>query len=214
MSTVRIPNKQRFVLDSATWGDYTRFLKMFDERRHVRLTYDRGILEVVTLTHEHEHRAALLARLVLAWTEERVLEVKTGKSTTFRRRVLEKGLEPDECFWIANEPLVRDKDALDLLQDPPPDLVLEIEVSRGCLPRMPIYAALRMPEVWRISRGILSFEILRPNGTYAPAAASRALPPLKPADLQRFLDLRGKMGENAVLQRFRAWVRKLPPPTP
>ncbi len=60
MSTVRIPAKQRFVLDTATWGDYTRFLKMFDERRHVRLTYDRGILEVVTLTHEHEHRAALL----------------------------------------------------------------------------------------------------------------------------------------------------------
>ncbi len=140
--------------------------------------------------------------------------MKTGKSTTFRRRVLDKGLEPDECFWIANEPLVRDKDVLDLPQDPPPDLVVEIEVSRSCLPRMPIYAALRMPEVWRIRRGVLSFEVLQPDGTYAATAVSRALPPLKPANLQRFLDMRGKMGENAVVQHFRAWARKLPPPTP
>lgn len=173
MSTIRIPNKQRFVLDSASWGDYTRLLKLFDERRHVRITYDKGILEVVTLTHEHEHRGRFLARLIGAWTEEQGLEIKTGGATTFRRRALEKGLEPDECFWIANEPLVRDKDVLDLLQDPPPDLVIEIEVSRSCLPRMPIYAALRMPEVWRISRGVLSFELLQPDGTYAPAPVSR-----------------------------------------
>ena len=168
----------------------------------------------MTLTHEHEHRAAFLARLIGAWTEERGLEVKTGKSTTFRRRALERGLEPDECFWIAHEPLVRDRDVIDLRQDPPPDLVIEIEVSRSCLPRMPIYAALRMPEVWRISRGVLTFQLLQPDGIYAAAPVSQALPPLKPANLQRFLDMRGSTGENDLMRQFRAWVRKLPPPTP
>jgi Uma2 family endonuclease len=214
MFTIRIPKVQRFVMAGEPWSAYTHWLKLFDERSHVRITYDQGVLEVVTLTHEHEHRAAFLARLIGAWTEERDLEVKSGKSTTFRRRVLDRGLEPDECFWIANEPLVRNKEIIDLRQDPPPDLVIEVEVTRSCVPRMPIYAALRMPEVWRITRGVLSFEVLQANGTYAPALTSGALPPLKPANLQRFLDMRGKMGENAVVRRFRDWVRKLSPPTP
>ncbi len=214
MSTVRIPTKQRFILFSEPWSAYTGWLKLFDERRHVRITYDRGTLEVVTLTHEHEHQAALLGRLVVAWTEERGLAVKSGKSTTFRRRKAERGLEPDECFWIANELLVRNKERLDLRHDPPPDLVIEIEVTRSCIPRMPIYASLRMPEVWRISKSGISFELLEPSGNYAVAPVSQALPPLKPANLQRFLDLRGKVDENAIVRRFRAWVRKLPPPTP
>jgi Uma2 family endonuclease len=212
MCTIRIPSKQQFVMVGEPWSAYTHWLKLFDERCHVRITYDQGVLEVVTLTHQHEHRAAFLARLIGAWTEERGLEIKTGKSTAFRRRVLERGLEPDECFWIANEPLVRDKEIIDLRQDPPPDLVIEIEVTRSCVPRMPIYAALQMPEVWRITKGVLSFEVLQAGGTYTPALTSEALPPLKPANLQRFLDMRGKMGENAVIRRFRNWVRKLPPP--
>lgn len=214
MSTVRIPDKQRFVLDSATWGDYTRWLQVLDERRHFRLTYDRGILEVVTLTHEYEHRSALLARLVVAWTEERGLAIKSGQSTTFRRRDVERGLEPDQCFWIANEALVRNRDRLDLRRDPPPDLVIEIDLTRSSVPRLPIYAALGMPEVWRITRGVLSFQVLQPDQTYAAAAVSRSLPPLRPADLQRFLDMRGRLDENAVVRRFREWVRKLSPPAP
>ena len=214
MSITQAPAQQRFILFSEPWGAYTRWLKLFDERRHVRITYDRGTLEVVTLTHEHEHRAALLARLAVAWTEERGLPIKSGKSTTFRRRDVERGLEPDECFWIANEALVRNRERLDLRHDPPPDLVIEIEVTRSSVPRMPIYAALRMPEVWRITRGVLTFQVLQSDGKYGAVPVSRALPPLKPADLQKYLDLRGTMDENAVLRQFRAWVRQLPPPTP
>lgn len=209
---VRIPN--RLVLLGEPWSAYTRWLKLFEDRRHVRITYDRGTLEVMTLTHKHEHRAGMLGRLVEAWTEERGLPIKGGGSTTFRRRDVKRGLEPDDCFWIANEPSVRAKDEIDLLQDPPPDLVIEVDVTHSCVPRLPVYAALGMPEVWRVVRGVLSFEVLQPDGKYTAAPVSKALPPLTPADLQRFLDLRGRDEENSVVRQFRAWVRQLPPPTP
>ncbi len=210
---VKAPTDNRLVLEGEPWSAYTRLPKLFDERRRVRITYDRGVIEIMTLPHEHEHRAAILARLMVVWTEERGLPLKTGKSTAFRRRDIKRGLEPDECFWIANESLVRDKERLDLSQDPPPDLVIEIDVTNSSVPRLPIYAALKFPEVWRIDKGELSFQILQPEGTYAAGAVSRALPPLTPEDLEPFLALRGHIDENALAQRFRDWVRQVPPTT-
>ncbi len=103
----------------------------------------------------------MLARLVVTWTEERGLPIKSGKSTTFRRRDIKRGLEPDECYWIANEAVrgLEIRRGLTFAQDPPPDLVIEVDVTNSCVPRLPIYAALRMPEVWRIDQGGLSFPI-------------------------------------------------------
>jgi hypothetical protein len=71
-----------------------------------------------------------------------------------------------------------------------------------------------MPEVWRIDQGVLTFQILQPDGIYATASVSRALPPLTPEDLEPFLAMRGHIDENALSRLFCDWVRGLPPPTP
>jgi Uma2 family endonuclease len=211
---IRIPRKQRFVLTGEPWSAYVRWSRMLRDRRNLRITYDRGVLEIVTLTHEHENSTALLALLIYVWTDERGLPKRTGKSTTMRRRDLKRGLEPDECFWIANAARMRGVKRLDLRRDPPPDLVVEVDVTHSVVPRLPIYAALGVPEVWRVDPGLLMFQSLQPNGTYAPTAVSAALSPLTPADLQPFLALRDQIDENDILRQFRAWVRTLPPPTP
>src|SRR5687768_6605263 len=132
MPAVHIPTRQRFILDSVTWERYTRFLRIFSDRR-LRLTYDRGVLEIMTLSHRHESLSEFLARLVVVITEELNLQVKAGGSTTFRRKRMKKGLEPDNCFWIAHELEVRGKNRIDLRRDPPPDLTLEIDVSRSSM---------------------------------------------------------------------------------
>ena len=214
MSTIRVPRKQRVVMIGERWRTYTRWLKVFEERRNVRVTYDRGVLEVVTLTYEHERAAHILAFLILAWAEERQVGLRGGGSTTFKRRDLRRGLEPDECYWIANQARVRGLARIDLTRDPPPDLVLEIDVTHSSVPRMPIYAALGVPEVWRLQGNALSFHLLQADGSYIAIPVSRALPPLAPNDFVPFLTLSNQLDDIAVVRQFRAWVRQLPPPAP
>jgi Uma2 family endonuclease len=220
MATVAAPTEQHFLLTGIDWPTYAHLLRSFAGRRGLRLTYDRGDLELMTLSPEHEQWVSLLRRLVEAFTEELSLPLRSGRSTTLRRRRRRRGLEPDECYWIQNEPLVRHLDRLDLRRHPPPDLALEIDVTHSSIDRMPIYAALRVPEVWRFDGQNLAFFALDPQGRYTPISHSLAFPQLTPADLLRFLALRGQLDENAILRQFRAWVRQQflaggpVPPTP
>lgn len=209
MSTVRAPTGQRLLLRDVDWPTYTRLLRAFDERPAVRLTYDRGTLEIMTLTHEHESDNRFLGRLVVVLTEELGMPVRDGGSTTIRRRKRRRGLEPDTCFWIAHEPAVRSRQRIDLRIDPPPDLAIETDVTHSSLDRLAIYAALQVPEVWRLAGGVVVFHVLQPNGQYAPQAHSLAFPLVTAADLTSFLSLRrGQMDDNAVVRQFRTWVRQ------
>jgi Uma2 family endonuclease len=203
------------LLKNVNWLTYTRLLRTFADRPSLRLTYDRGILEIMTPLFEHESFGQLLGRFIVVLTEELGLPIAGGGCTTFRRRRLRRGLEPDNCFWIAHEAQVRGRLRIDLRVDPPPDLCLEIDITRSSLNRMSIYSALRVPEVWRYDGATLTFEVLQPNGSYALSASSHAFPIVTPSDLLRFLALRGTADENAIVQQVREWVRQQrTPPTP
>jgi Uma2 family endonuclease len=207
VSIIHAPTQQCFILHGVPWRTYERLLRVFADRPGMRVTYDRGTLELMTLSHEHERNGYLLARLVDALTEELGLPVKGGGSTTFRQRKRHRGLEPDGCWWIASEALVRGKLKIDLRRDPPPDLGLEIDVSHSSLDRLEIYSALRIPEVWRLDGGALICHILGNDGLYFISPTSRVFPGLAPADLMPFVALRGQMDENAIVRQFRAWAR-------
>jgi Uma2 family endonuclease len=201
-------------LHGIEWQTYSRLLKIFAERPSVRLAYDRGALEIMSPLHEHESDADLLGRFVVALTEELGLPIKAGRSTTFRRRRKQRGIEPDNSYWIANEARVRGKRRINLRVDPPPDLAIEVDVTASSLDRMAIYAALRVPEVWRFDNGAdLSFQILQADGTYGAGACSLAFPMIAPGDLLRFVALRGEE-ENTIVRKFREWLRQLLPRTP
>jgi Uma2 family endonuclease len=196
---------QRLVLRDVDWQTYGRLLRAFAERPSVRLTYDRGVLEIMRPLENHVGGNYLLGRFVDTLTEELGLTVMAGRSTTFRRRRQRRGLEADNSYWIANEPRVRGKESIDLRVDPPPDLAIEVDVTRSSLNRMSIYAVLGVPEVWRLDEDTLTFELLQPSGrSYAPSSTSLAFPLVTPADLMTFLALRTQMDENAVVQQFRA----------
>jgi Uma2 family endonuclease len=220
MTTVRFPTVQRLVLPGIDWRTYQRLLRAFDEHAGIRLTYDRGALEIMTLTLGHESWGHLLGRFVVILTEELNLPLAAGGSTTIRRRRSRRGLEPDECYWIQNEALVRGRNRIDLRVDPPPDLAVEVDVSRSSLDRLGIYAALGVPEVWRFDGQTLTFHVLGANGEYTVSTHSRAFPLLGAGDLTAFLLQRGQMDENALGRQFRAWVRQQlaggtpPPATP
>jgi Uma2 family endonuclease len=208
MATLQSASEQRFILYSVPWQTYSRLLRAFADRPAVRLTYDRGILELMTVSHEHESFAHILGRLVEVLTEVLGLPVKGGGSTTFRRRKRQRGLEPDACWWIANEPFVRGKREIDLRRDPPPDLALEIDVTHSSLSRPDIYAALGVPEVWRLQAETLTCYILQTDGSYQAADTSGAFAGLKITELLPFLALQGQLEENALVRQFRMWVQQ------
>jgi len=196
------------VLEDIDWRTYSRLLRVFAERRRVRLTYDRGRLEIMSPTLEHDDEAWLLGQLVVIMAEEFGLPLKGAKSTTLRRQLRKRGIEADECFWIANAHRMQGKRRLNLRTDPPPDLTIEVDVSHSSLDRLAIYATLGVPEVWRLDGDDLVFYVL---GTkkYAVAAQSRSFAPVTPSDLVRFLQQSRQAGDQIpVLSDFRTWIRQ------
>src|SRR5579884_552502 len=207
MATGDIPAEQRLVLSGIDWPAYVAFGDLLGER-HVRLTYNAGELEFMTLSPEHERAKKLLARLLEALTEELDIDIAGYGSMTCRREDLDRGLEPDECYWIAHEPQVRGRHDIDLDRDPPPDLALEVEISRSALDRLGLYASLDVSEVWRWDGQTLRVCILQADGSYAESQQSKAFPFLPVADLVRFLTGDENQSETKRLRAFRTWVRE------
>ena len=210
MSTVSAPPvvRERLLLNGVDWRMYTRFLRLFAERPGYRLTYDRGKLEIMSPLPEHESGVTFLGRLAIALIEELGLPIKEGGSMTLRRRRRQRGLEPDRCYWIAHELAMRGKRTFDLRIDPPPDLAIEVDVTSSSLDRMSIYAALGVPEVWRLDVRTLTFHALGANRKYTVVGHSVSFPLVTPADLMGFLALCAGQDENSVIRQFRAWIQQ------
>jgi Uma2 family endonuclease len=206
MATANLPAPNRMVLEGIDWRTYRRLSRAFAERPGIRLTYDRGALEIMSPLFEHEVYADLLGRFVVALTEELGLPIQAARSTTLRRRRKRRGLEPDHSWWIAHARQMQGRMDLDLRHDPPPDLAIEVDVTHGSLDRMSIYAALGVPEVWRFADNQLTFHVLK--GKNYAEGASPTFPGLKGTDLLPFLALRANTDENDVVRQFRAWVRQ------
>ena len=135
------------------------------------------------------------------------IPMHSGGSTTLKDELIEKGLESDKCFWIQNERRMRGKKTFAIRRDPPPDLALEIEVTRSALDRMGIYAALRIPEVWRSDGQVLHVHHLSANGKYREKPQSLAFPFLPIKKLVEFLKRAESVDETTLMRSFRDWVR-------
>jgi Uma2 family endonuclease len=123
------------------------------------------------------------------------------------RQDLTKGLEPDECFYIANEPLIREKERINLKFDPAPDLAVEVDLSSSSNRRMSIYASLGVPEVWRYDGRTLRVYILNTTGTYDESSISLSFPGIAISELAHFLDKRNELDANSLVREFQGWVR-------
>ena len=203
---VQARDQQYVLLHGVRWSTYEALLKDLGDR-HVRLTYDNGSLEIMTLSPRHEWSKKLIGRMLEAMTEELNIPIRSGGSTTFKRELQNKGLEPDECYWVANEPAVRKRADLDLELDPPPDIAVEVEISTSALDRLGIYAALGVSEVWRSDGHKVIIMQLQNDGTYLAMAQSPSFPWLPLSELSRFLADSTTMGETHWIRTFRVWVR-------
>lgn len=139
---------KKLILQGISWKSYEQLLKEFEDSNGLHSAFDNGFLEIEMPTPKHEKPNRKLSDLVTTICVEHGIDFDNAGSTTLRRKVKAKGIEPDTCFYIQNESQMCGKMKFDFQTDPPPDLVIEVDVTSPSLDKMPIYAALGVPEVW------------------------------------------------------------------
>lgn len=209
-SSIRVPVSSTIepgvILHGIRWATYERMLRDLDGGR-VRLTYDSGTLEIMPLSPRHEVYKRRIGRMIEAMTLELDVPILSAGSTTWRRRRLRKGLEPDECYWVQHERDVRGKLDIDLRFDPPPDLAVEVDVTTSSMDRMAIYGALGIGEVWRWDEQYLRVLVLDDaERRHRERPGSRCFPWLPIAEFAAFLRQPADEGETRWMRGFVDWV--------
>ena len=206
-ATAPKPPAEHFVFHDVGWDGYLTLMKLLENRR-VRSTYDRGNYEIASRSLLYERISNRLGRMIEAITEELDVPMVGVGATTFKSEVLDRGLEPDECYYFENANRLTDPHDIDLDRDPPPDLAIEVEVTRTVLDRLGVYAALGVPEVWRFDGERLIVLLLQADGAYAEHPTSACLPFLPLEDIARFAREMDEPNDTRWARSFRDWVRR------
>ncbi len=195
------------IIHNVSWEEFENILAEMGDNRSSRVAYDRGRLEIMAPLPEHEGYKEIIGDLIKDLAEELNLDYRSFGSTRWKRQKELAGVEPDNCFYIQNESLVRGRLTIDLEQDPPPDLVLEIDITSKSIDRMPIYARLGVPELWRYDKKILRIYQLQ-NGKYNETDTSLAFGTFPVKQIPSFIEQNITASTRKLRQSFRTWVRQ------
>jgi len=199
------PGERRLLRD-VSWEEYEQLLDELGGGYAPRIQYDEGTLELMAPLFIHERDKELASILVRTLAEETGLDVLAAGSTTFKRKSLRKGAEPDACFYIRNIDRVAGKERIDLRSDPPPDLVIEIDVTHPQRSKMKTYARFGAPEFWRFNgKRFEIFELI--SNTYVARESSLAFPILRAEDIGVLIEQNRSKGDIAAANSFRKWAQ-------
>lgn len=204
-----MPAGSTLIIPDVSWAEYEQLLADLGDGYAVRLTYDQGRLEIMSPSTRHGRYGAFVERVAHVLASELKLDLESFGSATFKEPALKQGAEPDTCFYVQHAAQVVGKMDLDLAVDPPPDVIVEIDVSHSSKRKLAFYAKLGVPEVWRFKEPRALIYHL--TGTeYTEASTSLAFPVLT-ADMLTgvLLQIRTDSAQ-AVLEAFRESLRKLP----
>jgi Uma2 family endonuclease len=197
--------EKRVAFHHLNWQAYQQILQALGESRSARLTYDRGILEITMPLEDHEFAAELIGLFIRILVFETHQRIKSMRSTTIEREDLNRSPEPDNAFYIENQPQVAGR-TVNFQEDPPPDLVVEVDITHTAIDKLTLYAALGVPEFWRFNGKEWQIYQLQ-DGRYQEQEVSPTFPFVPKTKLYEFLTL-AKQDEIEAEQSFRAWVKQ------
>jgi Uma2 family endonuclease len=197
--------EKRVTLRGITWQGYQDILRALPQTRASRLTYDDGTLEIAMPLEDHEQDSELIGLFIRILVVEMGLKLKSMRSTTLDRPDLNRGAEPDNAYYIQNQPQVAGR-KVDLAKDPPPDLVVDVDITHTDVDKNRLYASMGVPEFWRFNGQ--SWTILQLQGEmYNEVSHSPTFPGVEKEDLYRFLE-QARIDEVEAELSFRQWVRQ------
>ncbi|MBW3587609.1 MAG: Uma2 family endonuclease [Cyanobacteria bacterium 0813] len=197
--------ENRVILKGVSWSTFKALLADVGDDRAWRIAYDRGLLEIRMPLEEHEEPKRLIESFVEAIVDELEIELRSLGSLTLEREDLTRAVEPDSCFYIQNESLVRGRN-INLPNDPPPDLAIESDYTNSSVNKFTIYAGLGVPELWRYRRESLQVYHLV-EGKYEMCDRSLAFPFLPVAEIPGFIEQSRTVGQRAAVRLFRQRIK-------
>lgn len=204
VTAVAKQGENRVALRGISWLSYQQILHALPDSRAARLTYDRGILEITMPLETHEYSSELIGLFIRILVLEMGLKLKSLRSTTINRPDLERGAEPDCAYYIQNQPKVAGK-TVDFSQDPPPDLVVEVDITHTDIDKNGLYASLGVPEFWRYNGQALKIYTLQ-ESQYVECDRSPTFPWMQKEYLYNFLE-EAQQDEIAAEVKFRDFVK-------
>jgi Uma2 family endonuclease len=203
---INVPPGHRVIFNDVSWQEFEAILEELGDRRASRIAYSNGTLEIRMPLPEHERAKAMIGDMVKILLEETETDCENFASTTFKRRDMAQGIEPDDCFYIQNHAQMIGKKRLDLRIDPPPDLAIEVDVTSKT--QLDAYQALGVPELWRYDEGNLRIDVLV-NGEYVEAQGSPTFNDFTIAPIiTQFVEQITIDGRSPTLRAFRKWVQE------
>ena len=200
--------ERKVILRNISWSLYQQLQTAKGETSNPRFAYDQGLLEITSPSAEHEIANRALAQIFETISEELDIDYTNAGSTTFDREDLKKALEPDTCFYVEQADLMRGKKRIDPLTDPPPELVIEVDVSSSSLNKLPIYASLGVSEIWRWRQSGVTILRLE-NNEYHSQNRSVILPGVTNEQLTHLLQASQQMKRKDWLREVRAVAHAL-----
>ncbi len=205
----QMPEAHVETFHNVTWDEYEELLEQVGEARGLRISYNDGTLKVMSLSLEHETYADFIKRLVSILSLRLRINIRFSGSTTMRKKKKSKGNEPDAGFYVQTAAVIGNRLDLDFAVDPPPDVVVEVDIHHDSTGNYPIYAALGVPEIWRYDGWETTILHLKGNN-YVEAETSLALPMLTSAILTEYLAHMRQEGEFEAINAFDEWLQSLP----
>ena len=204
-----MPMGASLCVNNVAWADYEQLMDDLRGNNSVRVYYDHGRMEIMSPLRKHEAPVGIIARLISVLSDELEIDIEPLGSTTLKSEMQEQGAEPDDSFYVQNAAAVIGKDDLDLAHDPPPDIVIESDLTSSSLDKLPIYAGLGVPEIWLISKRQVRVLVLTGN-QYQDAVKSSVFPFLPAETLTEFISQGINEGATAAARAFREWVKLRP----
>jgi Uma2 family endonuclease len=204
----RMPPDTIVMFHGVSWEEYEELLQRLDETAGLRISYDDGTLQVMTISSIHENYIRFIEKLMGVLQVRLRVEIRSFGSATMKNKRRKKANEPDACFYVQSASKIGNRMDLDFEIDPPPDIVVEVDIHHDTRFKNSIYAALRIPEIWRFDGNVLTIHVLT-GDEYLEVPASAALPMLTSSVLTGFLTRFPREGELATILAFEAWLHSI-----
>jgi len=209
----QLPEGASVTFQDVSWDEYEELLEQVGEAPGLRISYDNGSLQVMTISSEHEKYASFISSLIAGIRLRLRIDILAFGSATMRKPKRSAGHEPDACFYVQTASLIGNKIQLDFEIDPPPDIGVEIDVHHDSRSKFPIYAALGVPEIWRYDGRAMTIYHLAQDATeieeslYVEQDTSIALPMLTAHVLTEIFERMRSDGELTALLAFDEWLQ-------